>query len=180
MAYENKIIKEKNIEYQKNEEKYNNIKSENEKLNQENNDINKEKAQLINELKISKEEYEKLLNERKKALELSVNKPVEINININKELESITSNNNTNDNKIKNKLEENISTIEKISNIENQKINDKKEREKYLKNLFKIKVLEMRDFLHKCFSKFYYNGIFLEMTGKLNHLKKKTRRDRKT
>ena len=28
----------------------------------------------------------------------------------------------------------------------------------------------MRDYIHKCFIKFYYNGIFLKMTGKLKHL----------
>ena len=176
---ENKIIKEKNIEYQKNEDTYNNIKLENEKLNMAKNKANKENAQLIYELKNIKKEYEKLLNERKNMSQNNIIiKPIEINIENEKDIDNrnyITENNNTfifnNANDIKGNLEEEgNNSLNKNCNIIDNKINDKKEREKYLKNLFKTKVYEMRDYVHKCFIKFYYNGIFLQMTGKLSHL----------
>ena len=179
---ENKIIKEKNIEYQKNEDIYNNIKLENAKLNIINNEINKAKAQLLYDLKNTKKEYEKLLNERKNLSQNNIIiKPIEINI-INEK--GINNNNNfakrnnkniNNENEIKENMEDNSSnTLNKNCNIIDVKMNDKKEREKYLKNLFKIKVFEMRDYVHKCFTKFYYNGIFLQMTGKLSHLEQKS------
>ena len=42
------------------------------------------------------------------------------------------------------------------------------------KNILKIyKVFEMKEYIHKCFTKFYYNRIFLQMTGKLSHIDKK-------
>ena len=46
-------------------------------------------------------------------------------------------------------------------------------KEARLKNLFKNKVFEMKEYLHKNFMKFYYNGIFLEMTGKIKKEEKK-------
>ena len=35
-----------------------------------------------------------------------------------------------------------------------------------IKKLFKNRVLEMKDYLHRKFMKFYYNGIFIEMQRK--------------
>ena len=155
LVNENNIIREKNLQFQKNEDIYINIKLENEKLNQINNAINIEKNQLISELNTIKEKYQKLLNDKQKTPELNISKSLELEINVNKEKEA-----------------SDVKDINQDS-IKNTKIYGEKEREKQLKNLFKNKVFEMKDYIHKCFIKFYYNGIFLQMTGKLSHLKKK-------
>jgi hypothetical protein len=47
---------------------------------------------------------------------------------------------------------------------------EKNKKEQSLKNLIKIKNYKIKDYLRKNFAKFYYNGIFLKMTGKLQHL----------
>ena len=163
ISNENKIIKQKNIEYQKNEDKYIKIKKENEKLNNINNIIIKEKTQLLSELKNIKKENEQLLNLKNNLSDLKPINQIEINININKEKEN---------NDISNNISENINIINLNSNLNIIKpgVDDKKEREKYLRNLFRNKVFEMKEYIHRCFTKFYYNGIFLKMTGKLSHL----------
>ena len=38
-----------------------------------------------------------------------------------------------------------------------------KEKEERLKRLFKNKILEMKDYLHRAFMRFYYNGIFVQL-----------------
>ena len=57
-------------------------------------------------------------------------------------------------------------TNEQITNY----IIEKNKKEQMLKNLIKIKNYKIKDFLRKNFAKFYYNGIFLKMTGRLQHL----------
>ena len=47
---------------------------------------------------------------------------------------------------------------------------EKNKKEQSIKNLIKIKNYKIKDFLRKNFAKFYYNGIFLKMTGRLQHL----------
>ena len=159
---ENKNIKEENIQYQKNEDKYNQLKQENEKLISINEDINKQKDQLLIELKSTKEEYDKLLKEKVTPSLFNIIKQNEINI-IGEKKDNIN-NSNINEN-ITNINNNNINT-----NINSKPKDEKKEREKHLKNLFRNRVFEMRDYIHKCFIKFYYNGVFLQMTGKLNHI----------
>ena len=167
---ENKIMKEKNIEYQKNEEEYKNLKEENEKLNNLNNDINKEKEKLLLELKSKDEEFQKLLKE-KNNFNFDISKPVEINIyhernKVNLDLnkneggaKEINFNNNNENNSNNNNVKENN--------------NYKLTREKCLKNILNSKENKIKGYIQKCFGKFYYNGIFLQMTGKLNHISKK-------
>ena len=162
LVNENNLIKEKNDEFMKKEEMYKSIKLENEKLSENYNNINLEKDQLLSELNSTKEKYEKLLNDKQKACELNISKTLEFEIKINKEEESGA-----------------INYIEKSSEKKKFKDLDQKEKEKYLRNLFKTKVFEMRDYIHKCFIKFYYNGIFLQMTGKLKHLEKKKENEEK-
>ena len=41
--------------------------------------------------------------------------------------------------------------------------NDRKAKEEKLKNLFTKRIVEMKDYLHRCFMRFYYNGIFAQM-----------------
>ena len=57
---------------------------------------------------------------------------------------------------------------------------DKKQREKYLKNIFGKKNFEMKEYIYKCFTKFYYIGIFLQITGKLAHLNRKSENNYET
>ena len=40
---------------------------------------------------------------------------------------------------------------------------DKLAKEEKLKHLFKKRIDEMKDYLHRCFMRFYYNGIFVQM-----------------
>ena len=61
------------------------------------------------------------------------------------------------------------------ANLESEENNLPKEeiiKRKRLRNLFKNKLFMLRDITRKYFLRFYYNGIFLQMTGKLNHLNK--------
>ena len=177
LIYESKLIMDKNIENQKNEDEYDNKKLKKEKFNMKEKDIYKQNEDLILKLKLIKEKYEKLLNERNKV-KFIVSKSGEINIEkeknkldfditksielyINKENEN---NSCTNNNKIKRKKNINPNFIK-------LEIKDKKGKEKYLSKLFNKKVEIYEEYIHKCFGRFYYNGIFLKMTGKLNHLK---------
>ena len=59
-----------------------------------------------------------------------------------------------------------VKTNEQLTNY----IIEKNKKEQSLKNLIKIKNYKIKDYLRKNFAKFYYNGIFLKMTGKLQHL----------
>ena len=43
---------------------------------------------------------------------------------------------------------------------------ERKLKEERLKNLFKNKVFEIKDYLHRQFMRFYYNGIFVQMQQK--------------
>ena len=173
---ENKELKEKNIQFQKAQLEYNNIKIENEKLNNINNDIIKEKEKLIYELKNSKDEYNNLLKEKNNIRNYNIINEIEINLNEEKK----TYLNKTLNEEKNIKCKKNNNIIIDDSYSQKPKITDKKEREKYLKNLFKVKVYEMRDYIHKCFIKFYYNGIFLQMTGKLKHLEKNKNNDKES
>lgn len=175
--YESKLIMDKNIENQKNEDEYDNVVIQ----KKEKKDIYKQNKELLLELNSIKEKYEKLLNERNKA-NFIVSKSGEINIEkeknkfdfditksielyINKENESKSSNTINNINIIKKKKNINPNFI-KLD------IKDKNGKEKYLSQLFNRKVEQYEGYIHKCFGRFYYNGIFLQMTGKLDHLNK--------
>ena len=176
IRYESKMIMDKNIENQKNEDEYDNVIQNKEKLNMINKDIYKQNEDLLLELNSIKEKYEKLLNERSK-INFIVSKSGEINIekeknkldfNITKSIELYINKENNSSN--------NINIIKKKKNINPNfiklNIKDKKGKEKYLSKLFNKKVEQYEDYIHKCFGRFYYNGIFLQMTGKLNHLNK--------
>jgi len=62
-----------------------------------------------------------------------------------------------------------INTVKTNEQLKNY-ILEKSKKEQSLKNLIKIKNYKTKDYLRKNFAKFYYNGIFLKMTGKLQHL----------
>ena len=175
LIYESKL---NIIENQKNEDEYDNVIQKKEKLNMIEKDIYKQNKDLLLELNSIKEKYEKLLNERNKV-NFIISKSGEINIekeknkfdlDITKSIELYINKEN------ENKSSNNISIIKKKKNINPNfiklDIKDKKGKEKYLSKLFNKKVEEYESYIHKCFGRFYYNGIFLQMTGKLNHLNK--------
>ena len=178
LIYESKLIMDKNIENQKNEDEYDNVIQKKEKLNMIDKDIYKQNENLLLELNSIKEKYEKLLNERNKN-NFIVSKSGEINIekennkfdfDITKSIELYINKEN------ENKSSNNINIIKKKKNINPNfiklDIKDKIGKEKYLSKLFNRKVEQYEGYIHKCFGRFYYNGIFLQMTGKLNHLNK--------
>ena len=155
----NRIIKEENRKYHNKEDIYNNIKAEYDKLININNNTKKYNEQLLIELNSLKEKYNKLLNEKKNTSYTSfhISKQSEINM-INHDLNENVGISVNNDNNVNN------------NNNNKGFKNDRKEREKYLRNLFKNKVFEMKEHIHKYFTRFYYNGVFLQMTGKLKHV----------
>ena len=183
LLYESKLIIDKNIENQKNEEEYDNVIQKKEKLNKEK-DIYKQNKALLLELNSIKEKYNKLLNEKKKV-NFMVSKSGEINIekeknnydfDITKSIELYI--NKVNENKSSN----NIISIMKKKKIINPNFikldtKNKEGKEKYLSKLFNKKVEQYESYIHKCFGRFYYNGIFLQMTGKLNNLNKNKNSD---
>ena len=147
---EEKKIYEKQIKELKDENKY--IKEKNKEYQKNEDKYNhlKEENEKLNNINndIIKEK-EQLLLELKKAKE---------------EYEKLL--------KEKNQSEIGINYINNNNiNIIKPPKNKKLEREKYLINLFRVKVFEKRkNYLIKCFARFYYNGIFLQLTGKLKHL----------
>ena len=106
-----------------------------------------------------KKKYEKLLEEKKKKS----NKKNENNeINENDEAEEGEDKNNEDD------YDENNRNLylNRIQDRDFMSPEERKLKEERLKNLFKNKVFEMKDYLHRHFMKFYYNGIFIEMKRK--------------
>ena len=66
---------------------------------------------------------------------------------------------------------------EEFDSLENSldeelRLQEQHKRERYLKSLVKAKILEMKDYIHKRFLTFYYNGVYSEMMTK-RHLKRK-------
>ena len=86
------------------------------------------------------------------------------NINNKEEKNDTNNTNNTTYNNINNKEEKNNTTY----NNNYLNIDEIRKRGKSFKNLFERKIDEDKEYLDKKFSKFYYNGIFLQMTGKLS------------
>ena len=186
MTKENQKIKEKNKEYAQKENKYNNIEQENEKLNNKLNEIDEKNNSLEKELNAMKEKYEKLMKEKNRILEeeqqekkRSSRKPTKVeenkevnNINNkNRDRKGLTSNdsskpNNQIDNGNKeiyyNRFPDRSSYLSPEDILRRKRI-----RENRLRNLFRNKVIEMKDYMHRKFMKFYCNGIFLQMTGKI-------------
>ena len=152
---ENNIIKEKNKEYEEKETKYKNIQQENEKLNDINSEMNSKNKELEKELNLIKRRFKKLLKEK--------------NIS-EKEVEEMFKNENNLNFEEKNEDEDYENTrniyLNRIKDREFLSPEERKLKEERLKNLFKKRVFEMKDYLHRHFMKFYYNGIFVEMKKK--------------
>ena len=81
---------------------------------------------------------------------------ITIGNNTNNKNETIFSFNSDESDQSNNSVEEDVEKKEK-----------EKEKIKKLKNVIKNKIESDRDFLHKYFSRFYYNGLFLKMIGRL-------------
>ena len=133
-----------------------------------------------------KEKYEKLLKEKGEIEEENKKMKEKKNKKINEN--DVNEEENKINNKNKNKLRDsNISEVDDLSRDSlylnrfpdrsflspEDLLRQKRVKIARLKNLFKNKVFEMKEYLHKNFMKFYYNGIFLEMTGKIKKEDKK-------
>ena len=55
---------------------------------------------------------------------------------------------------------------ESINTIDKELQKNEEIRKKKLKDLVRNKILERKEYLHKCFVRFYYNGLYLKMVGK--------------
>ena len=176
-----KKIKEIN---QKNEDKYKILNQENKNLNNINNDICIKNQQLLNELNSIKEKYENLLK-KKNYTQFNITKQSEINIEYKENNDNKNNNKNDKNEKInKNDINDNksIETTNNINNTNNnnmevnvigKKINIIKTKEKCFKHLVNKSIDKFKEYLRKKFARFYYNGIYLQMTGKLKHLNNK-------
>ena len=113
---------------------------------------------IMNEMKNKGKNNDKKINEvENKNINNIENKNINNieNKNINEENKNIS-----NDNKIEAKIEE----VKNINKDEKPKIIDiKLYKQKQLKNLFYNKILEMKDYIHNRFTKFYYKGLLYQM-----------------
>jgi len=180
-------MKEKNKEYVQKENKYNSIEKENEKLNNKLKEIDEKNNSLEKELNAMKEKYEKLMQEKNKILEEEQQEKNRSSKKSSKAENNKDANNINNKNRDKRgPTSSSGSSTKNQNNYGNREIyynrfpdrssylspedieRRRRLRELRLKNLFKNKVIEMRDYMHKKFMKFYCNGIFLQMTGKIS------------
>ena len=122
--------------------------------------------------KFSKFYYKGIMNEMKNKGKNNDKKINEVeNKNINEENKNINNIENKNINNIENKnisnnnkIEAKIEEVKNINKDEKPKIIDiKLYKQKQLKNLFYNKLLEMKDYVHKYFMKFYYKGLYFQM-----------------
>ena len=155
---ENNKIKEKNKQYEENETKYNNINQENEKLNHINKEISTQKDQLQEELNELKKKYEQVLKESNDIKEKN-----KINNDNNQEEDEKDEQNEEGDDD--DGTNRNL-YLNRIQGRDFMSPEERKLKEERLKKLFRNKVLEMKDYLHRHFMKFYYNGIFMQMKQK--------------
>ena len=151
----NEISLQNNINKGKQEEK---IKQENEKLISENKAINQKNEELqiqLDEIKKKLKKIEKVNKFANKFINDSSNNPSGEKSHINtpyeknEELDNEITNNNY-DFHFRNVRERKILTDEEIK------------RQTKLQNLLKKRITEIKDDLHKCFMRFYYNGIFVQ------------------
>ena len=150
------------------EEQKNIITQENEKLIMENKKINQKNEELQNMLEEMKKKVNKLMKANKFASKFvtdssgaqsreksHINTPCEYNEehNLKKTDSDEIFNNNL---YIKHNRERKSFSKEEL------------EKEERLKKLLKNKLLDMKDFLHRQFMKFYYNGIFVQIQKRKN------------
>ena len=169
---ENNALKDSLVKW---EDNYYKIKKEKESINKINRGLIKKYNNLskeLEDLKIIKDKYKKILKE-KNLSSLNINQKIELISNkitkINDKIKDI------NDNYKKKESEErntDNNPVNKDDNIQ-PKFISRENRERYLKNIFQKKIDKIKQYIQKNFSKFYYNGIFLQMTGKLIHLEEK-------
>ena len=171
----NKLIKENNAYKEK--LKNNEIVQQNPNSNNINQEKEKEKLIIDNKKLLEKnEELQNLVEQMKKKIsKISkaykfTNKYINENSgNQSREKSNISSPYELNeDNNIKNfdiKEEEYHNNRELyLKRIRERKLDsDKLAKEEKLKHLFKKRIDEMKDYLHRCFMRFYYNGIFVQM-----------------
>ena len=129
-----------------------------------NTEINTKNEQLQNELNTIKKKYQQLIEDAKPK-KSDKNKKNKNNGSMeNDEAEEDEKNNNIEDDD-DNGTNRNL-YLSRIQDRDFTSPEERKLKRERLKNLFKNKVFEMRDYLHRHFMKFYFNGIFIEMKRK--------------
>ena len=186
-------LKIKVKQYEEMEIKYNNILKENESIKLDKENLRKQNEKLVKEMKILKDNYNKLLEqqnpnqnqnnkkvffkllEKEEPIENPYKKFESANIIIKKKSLLKSKQNYIDNEQSPNKIEENNDDNdnedeedENSLDIEIKRKDEEKERLKIkkLKDLVRNKLYEMKDYLHKCFVRFYYNGLYLKMVGK--------------
>ena len=178
-------LKEKNEKFQKKknlsefkitqEIKFDIISKNNDILSQ---DFASEKAQTIESIKsdklsiytVNEVEEEDKNSKDKNDIRKSIKDKTDNNIRTSVKSCKVKTNNNKNED-IKKSFRKSVTiNMNKINEQFQNYIIEKNKKEQSLKNLIKIKNYKIKDYLRKNFAKFYYNGIFLKMTGKLQHL----------
>ena len=150
----------------KNQENLKNIDSKNNDLKQENEDLISENKKI----NAKNEELQKLVEEMKKKIS-TISKAKKFMNKSLKDKDKTDINNQNEMDEEDNKINEEDEEDDNNNNHELylQRVRDRdltlmdKEKEERLKRLFKNKILEMKDYLHRAFMRFYYNGIFVQL-----------------
>lgn len=145
-----------------------NIKKENELLVSENEKIKEKNEELQNLV----EEMKKKISKLSKAYKYTNKYINETSNNQSREKSNIiTPHEKNEENNIKNKEDEEL--YENNHGLYLKRIRDRKpldkeqlEKEERMKNLLRRRINDMKDDLHRCFMRFYYNGIFVQMQKK--------------
>jgi hypothetical protein len=144
---ENNKMKEKYKNFEGKEDTFMSLEEENKKMNLINNEVINKNKELQNKL-----------NEMKKRLK-RIEKGEDVNDDEDDDNNSILDDNYELNRQL---------YLDRIRDRKFISPEERKLKEGRLKNLFKKKVVEMKEHLHSRFMKFYYNGIFVQMQAKIN------------
>ena len=178
-----KLIKENNDYKQKLNEKEAIIKNNIYKrpsylknINPKNTNLKQENEELISEnkkIQAKNEELQNLVEEMKKKISRISNAHKFMNIslsdNSSREKTKINTPNELNEESNKKNEEDSEEVLNNNHELYLQRVRNRsfsgidKTKEEKLKKLFKNRILEMKDYLHRCFMRFYYNGIFVQL-----------------
>ena len=178
-----KLIKENNDYKQKLNEKEAIIKNNIYKrpsylknINPKNTNLKQENEELISEnkkIQAKNEELQNLVEEMKKKISRISNAHKFMNIslsdNSSREKTKINTPNELNEESNKKNEEDSEEVLNNNHELYLQRVRNRsfsgidKTKEEKLKKIFKNRILEMKDYLHRCFMRFYYNGIFVQL-----------------
>ena len=163
---ENKKLKNENLMYKDIKNQFEKVIKENDEIKNTNIDIIKQNNQLLEEIQSLKEAYKSLFQKEKSTPVDENNK--KITETKNKELSEKINNNQKNSpplQKINNDKKDNNINDQNKENEKKLEINNLLKKQRKLVEIVERKIFKIKDYLHKYFLKFYYNGV-LEIKDK--------------